>query len=120
MTIMKRVLVIEDDQPIRHFVVTALVDEGFHVAAAPDGRAGLERCAEFNPDLVLLDLTLPEVDGLEFLRRSRDICAAPVIVMSSPHEREQLPPNAPVRGFVDKPFSLDHLLATVKTSLQYN
>ena len=117
---MKRVLVVEDDPPVRHFVVTALVDEGFHVAAAPDGKTALERCAEFDPDLVLLDLTLPEIDGFEFLRRSREICAAPVIVMSSPFDRERLPPNAPVRGFVDKPFSLDHLLAAVKTSLQYN
>ena len=115
---MKKVLVVEDDPPIRQLVVNILVDAGYEVAAAPDGEVGLERCAQFQPDLVLLDLAMPNVDGFEFLRRRS--CAAPIVVMSAGFHRQKLGPDAPVRAFVDKPFSIDELIRVVESSLTYN
>ena len=66
---MKRVLVAEDDAPTRSFLVAALTDEGYLVSVATDGQDALERCAEVKPDIVVLDLSMPIVDGFEFLRR---------------------------------------------------
>ena len=73
---MKRVLVAEDDEATRSFLVAALTDEGYLVSAAADGKAALDRCAEVKPDLVVLDLSMPIVDGFEFLRRRGPDCGS--------------------------------------------
>jgi CheY-like chemotaxis protein len=112
----KHVLVAEDDSATRNFIVAALTDEGYEVTAAADGKSALERCAEAKPDLVVLDLNMPILDGFEFLRRRGTDCAAPVIAVSAAFRRSQLH-DLEVAAFVAKPFDLNVLIATVARSI---
>lgn len=110
----KKVLVIEDDEPIRDFVVTVLVDAGYQVASGANGREGLERAVAFEPDVVLLDLSMPVMDGYEFLRRYALAAHAPVVVMSA-QSRVKYPAGVDsiVHAFLEKPFDLGALLSCV-------
>jgi two-component system OmpR family response regulator len=111
---MKKVLVIEDDRAIREMISAALVEAGYVVAAAKNGREGLERCREFGADIVVLDLMMPEVDGFEFLRlRPAKGCDAPVIAMSAAFHRDRLPKDVPVSAFIEKPFAIETFLDTI-------
>lgn len=113
---MKHVLVAEDDAPTRSFLVAALTDEGYRVSAAADGKAALERCAELKPDIVVLDLSMPLVDGFEFLRRRGPDCSAPVVAMSAAFRRHELR-GFTVAAFVAKPFDLHVLIGVIARSV---
>jgi len=113
---MKRVLVAEDDAATRGFLVAALTDEGYAVSVAADGETALQRCVEVKPDVVVLDLSMPNVDGFEFLRRRGPECSAPVIAVSAAFRTEQLR-GLSVAGFVAKPFDLHVLVAAIARSL---
>jgi two-component system copper resistance phosphate regulon response regulator CusR len=116
-----RILVIEDEARIRSFLARGLDAEGYHVEGAADGRAGLALALEQPWDLVVLDLLLPGLHGLDVLgelRRERP--TLPVLVLSA---RSDLPTK--LKGFelgasdyVPKPFSLDELLARVRVQLR--
>lgn len=114
---MKHVLVAEDDSATLNFMVAALSDEGYTVTAVPDGKSALERCAEVKPDLVVLDLNLPILDGFEFLRRRGPDCAAPVVAVSAAFRLSQLR-GLEVAAFVAKPFELNVLIATIARSIE--
>jgi DNA-binding response OmpR family regulator len=112
------VLVVEDDPAIRALVRDVLHDSGYTVATAETGDQALEQMREQRPDLVLLDLMLPGMNGWTFLRtreRDRQLATVPVLVISASgptgtgHAQEL---GAPV--FLDKPFDLVELLAEVK------
>ncbi|HEX9495498.1 MAG TPA: response regulator [Candidatus Limnocylindria bacterium] len=110
----KKVLVVEDDRAIRDMIIAMLAEAGYAVAAARNGAEGLERCREFGPDVVVLDLLMPEVDGIEFLkRRPNEGCHAPVVVMSAAFHRRSLPPDTPVEAFIEKPFAIEKFLDTI-------
>jgi DNA-binding response OmpR family regulator len=110
----RKVLVVEDDRPIREMIVAALAEAGYAVAVARNGAEGLDRCREFVPDLVVLDLTMPEVDGFEFLRRRPTAgCDAPVVVMSAAFHKKALPPDVTIDAFIEKPFAMDTFLDTI-------
>jgi len=113
---MKHVLVAEDDGPTRSFLVAALTDEGYVVSVAVDGEAALERCAELKPDIVVLDLSMPIVDGIEFLRRRGPECDAPVVAVSAAFRSHQLK-GLPIASFVAKPFDLHVLIDAIARSL---
>jgi CheY-like chemotaxis protein len=108
--------VVEDDGPIREVVVTVLADAGYLVTSAPDGVQALVRCREVQPDLVLLDLSMPVMDGFEFLRTRE--CRAPVVVMSAAYHRARLDPGAGVRDFIEKPFDVQSLVMRVGEALR--
>jgi DNA-binding response OmpR family regulator len=116
---MKHVLVAEDDAATRGFLFAALTDEGYAVSVAADGKAALERCAEVKPDLVVLDLTMPIVDGFEFLRRRDPDCSAPVIAISAAFHAERLR-GLPVAAFVAKPFELQVLVSAIARTIGAN
>lgn len=110
----KKVLVVEDDRAIREMIVAALAEAGYAVAAARSGAEGLDRCRDFGPDVVVLDLTMPEVDGFEFLKRRPMIgCDAPVVAMSAAFHKRAIPADVAVDAFIEKPFAIDKLLDTV-------
>jgi DNA-binding response OmpR family regulator len=113
---MKHVLVAEDDTATRNFLVAALTDEGYVVSVAADGRSALERCAALKPDLVVLDLSMPLVDGPEFLRRRGPECSAPVVAMSAAFRRDELA-GLSVAAFVAKPFDLHVLIGAIARSI---
>lgn len=112
---MARVLVIDDDTDIRDAVTEVLSLEGHEVYGAVEGEQGLVRCRLVKPDLVLLDLMMPGMNGWDFLRaKARDaaIAAIPVVVVSALGRVGELN----VLGFLPKPFGLDALVAVVRSA----
>ncbi|MBP2228727.1 two-component system KDP operon response regulator KdpE [Azospirillum agricola] len=117
-----RVLVVDDEPPIRRFLRTSLTAQGYEVAEAEDGGAALEEVRRRPPDVLVLDLGLPGLDGLEVIRRLRDGGASlPVIVLSSRADEagkvEALDLGAD--DYVTKPFGMDELLARIRAALRH-
>jgi len=115
---MKRVLVVEDEPAIRDLLVWVLQIEGYEVSAAENGRRAIEMAQHDPPDLMLLDLMMPGMDGYEVLQHLRDsprLRAVPVVVMSAAARPESS--DTQVKAFVAKPFDLDDLLGIVKAVL---
>jgi CheY-like chemotaxis protein len=117
---MPRVLVVDDEPDVLLMLRMSLEDEGYDVVLAPDGQAGLERLAEHRPDLVLLDLMMPVLDGWAVLeRKKRDGDDTPVLVLSAKSDPADID-RALALGAVDyvgKPFDLDRLMALVASVL---
>jgi two-component system, OmpR family, KDP operon response regulator KdpE len=115
------VLVIEDDDETRRVVVRELGLRGFVVEEAPDGRTALRRWEARRPDLVLLDLGLPDMDGLQVIRRIRKEASTPIVILSGRYEeREKV--EALERGaddYVTKPFGVDELNARLRVALRH-
>jgi two-component system KDP operon response regulator KdpE len=115
-----RILCVEDDPQMSAFLYAQLKARGFQVHTARDGAQGVELAALFQPQLVLLDLSLPTLDGLAFLRRLREWSNAPVIVLSA-HDEEPVKIKALDQGaddYLTKPFSINELLARVRVALR--
>ena len=115
-----RILCVEDDPQMRTFLLAQLKARGFQVQAVRDGAQAIDLAAIFEPQLVLLDLSLPTLDGLSFLRRLREWSGAPVIVLSA-HDEEPVKIKALDQGaddYLTKPFSLNELLARVRVALR--
>ena len=111
---MASILVVDDDALIRSTVSEALRDEGYDVAEAENGAQALSAVQRHGPDLIVLDLMMPVMDGWEFLRNcgALEACAGrPVIVMSAAHQSALGDLSA--AAFVAKPFDLGHLLDVV-------
>ena len=111
------VLVVDDDPGIQAFLAEALADEGYAVQTAGDGRRALDVLGAWRPDLILLDLMMPEMDGWTFRaeqRRRADVAAIPVIVLSATRDLEaRTEALAPARVF-SKPFDLNALLGAIE------
>lgn len=115
-----RILCVEDDPPMRAFLTSQLKERNFQVMAVRDGAQAVEAAANFQPNLVLLDLSLPSLDGLTFLKRLREWSKAPVIILSA-HDEEPVKVRALDLGaddYLTKPFSLNELLARVRVALR--
>jgi two-component system KDP operon response regulator KdpE len=117
---MATVLVIEDDPSIRRFLRAGLECEGYALVEAVSGREGISQAATRGPAIVLLDLGLPDVDGLEVVRRIREWSRMPILVLSA-REREGDKIRALDAGaddYVTKPFSMGELLARLRVALR--
>ena len=115
-----RILVVDDEPQLTRVLRTGLKSRGYDVRAAADGLAGFETFSDWHPDLVITDLAMPNVDGLELCRRLRAISQVPIIVLSVKGE-EKTKVEALDLGaddFVTKPFGIDELLARVRASLR--
>jgi two-component system KDP operon response regulator KdpE len=114
------VLVVEDDAEQRAVLVRELGSRGYRTAEARDGRTALERWAASRPDVVLLDLGLPDMDGLDVIRRIRREAMTPIVILSGRYaEREKV--EALDRGaddYVTKPYGLDELHARLRVALR--
>ncbi len=115
------VLVIEDEEPIRCFLRAFLERRGFHLVEAATGEEGLALAEEHRPALVLLDLGLPGMDGLEVIRRLRAWSATPILVISA-RGKEQDKVDALDAGaddYLTKPFGVAELAARMRVSLRH-
>jgi DNA-binding NtrC family response regulator len=116
------VVLCADDEPrIRELIATVLGNEGFRVVKAEDGREALSLFEADRPDLVLLDLRMPHVDGLQVLRRIKTLSPAVPVVLISGYGDIRTAVDAMRLGaydFIEKPFLVDHLLATVARAVQ--
>lgn len=116
-----RILVIDDERQIRRFLRISLASQHFDVVDAETGREGLRKAVECQPDLVLLDLGLPDLDGQEVLEALRAQSDVPVIVLSV-REREEEKVRALDNGandYVTKPFGIQELLARVRRLIRF-
>jgi DNA-binding response OmpR family regulator len=115
-----RVLVVDDDADVRNLVRTLLDKAGYSVAEAPDGRAGLRSLHASPPDLVILDVTMPGLDGWAILERIRDLSDVPVLMLSARHT--EFDKVRALQGgaddYVTKPFGRQELLARVDVLLR--
>lgn len=116
-----RVLVVEDDAAIRALLRTTLVAHGYHCSEAPDGRSALLQATAQPPDVVLLDLGLPDGDGLDLVRQLRQWSAVPILVISARGRDEDKVAALDLGAddYVTKPFSVPELLARIRVSLRH-
>lgn len=115
-----RILVVDDEPQIHRFIGPALIAAGHTPLRAERGEDALRQVATAMPDLVLLDLGLPDLDGQDVLRKIREFSDVPVIILSA-RDREEEKVKALDAGaddYVEKPFALGELLARVRTALR--
>ena len=117
---MKKILVVDDEKPISDIIKFNMVKEGYEVVTAFDGREALEVFEAENPDILILDLMLPELDGLEVARTIRKTSSVPIIVLSAKDSEfdKVIGLEIGADDYVTKPFSNRELQARVKALLR--
>jgi len=115
-----RVLVVDDEPQITRVLRTVLSSQGYQVRTAGEGEAALSSFNEFRPELVITDLFMPHMDGLELCRRIRSMSNVPIIVLSvKGEERSKVEAlDSGADDYVTKPFGIDELLARVRAALR--
>ena len=116
----RTVLVIDDEQPIVEILKFNLTKEGYDVLEAYDGASGLSLALEKNPDLILLDVMLPKMDGFEVCRKIREKSSVPIIMLTAREEEvdKVLGLELGADDYMTKPFSVRELTARVKANLR--
>lgn len=120
---MIRILLVEDDPAIRSVLREFLSEEGFEVRGAADGRAGIHAARTIHPDLIVMDLMLPILDGVSATRQLKDDPATrdiPIIAVSAAFQERPRTREFPADDFVRKPFELETLLATISENLDHS
>lgn len=116
------IVVIEDEKNICNFIETTLSTHGYKVMSAYTGKDGLSYIASVCPDAVLLDLGLPDIDGMDIIKQVREFSSVPIIVISA-RTQESEKVNALDKGaddYITKPFGTDELLARIRTALRHS
>ncbi|TMH03347.1 MAG: response regulator [Betaproteobacteria bacterium] len=115
------ILIVEDEPEIRRFLRTAFGVEGYRVVESATGRRGSIDAGTHKPDLAIVDLALPDVDGIEVIRRIREWSPMPIIVLSARvQERSKIEAlDAGANDYVTKPFGIGELLARVRAALRH-
>lgn len=114
-----RLLIVEDELHIRHFIRIALQDEGFQVFEAETIKQGLLEAATRQPDVIIIDLGLPDGDGKQLITELRSWCSTPILVLSA-RDREEEKVSALDVGaddYLSKPFGMPELLARIRALL---
>jgi two-component system, OmpR family, KDP operon response regulator KdpE len=115
-----RILVVDDEPQLTRVLRTGLKSHGYDVRTAADGLSGFETFKDWGPDLVITDLAMPNMNGLELCRKLREVSQVPIIVLSAKGE-EKTKVEALDLGaddFVTKPFGIDELLARIRAALR--
>ena len=121
MKIREKILVIEDEQTIRNFMQAVLTANDYDVLLARTGAMGESMIASHCPDVIILDLGLPDVDGMEILRKVRRWSKVPIVVVSArTHERDKVEAlDAGADDYITKPFGTSELLARLRTAIRH-
>jgi DNA-binding response OmpR family regulator len=116
------ILVVEDDADLLALMEMVLVDAGHRVRTAPEGRAALRAIAAELPDLILLDMRMPGMNGWDFARefRARHGRACPIVVVTAAENARRRAEEIGADGWLSKPFAIDDVLATVERHLPRN
>ncbi|BDU81558.1 response regulator transcription factor [Clostridium perfringens] len=117
---MVKILIVEDEEKIARFIELELIHEGYKVIKADNGRTGLEIAERGEADLIILDVMLPEINGLEVLRRIRKVSEVPIIMLTA---RDAVMDkvsglDAGADDYITKPFAIEELLARIRTALK--
>jgi two-component system, OmpR family, KDP operon response regulator KdpE len=115
------ILIIEDEPQIRHFLRTTLTAEGYRVIEAENGERGVLEAATHKPDLVMVDLGLPDLDGVEVVKRIRTWSALPILILSarSAEADKVAALDAGADDYVTKPFGVGELTARIRVALRH-
>lgn len=119
--VVMKVLVVEDEVKVSSFIKRGLEEEGYAVDVAEDGRTGLELTTTKEYDIVLLDLMIPEIDGLDVLKRTREAgIETPVLIITAKSTKEDVIKGLDTGSddYLTKPFSFDELLARIRALLR--
>lgn len=116
-----RVLVIDDEPQIRRFLRISLEASGYEVHEVATGLEGINRAAQLRPDLIILDMGLPDIDGLEVLRRLREWTTTPTIILSvrDADDDKVAALDAGADDYLTKPFSLEELMARMRVAQRH-
>ncbi len=113
-----QILVVEDDAPVRNLITTTLKAHDYRYTTAVNGESAVMEAASYNPDIILLDLGLPDIDGVEVITRIRGWSNVPIIVISARSEdNDKIDAlDAGADDYLTKPFSVDELLARLRVT----
>src|SRR5512140_1486151 len=116
-----QILIIEDEPQIRHFLRTTLTAEGYRVIEAENGRRGLAEAATHKADLVMVDLGLPDMDGVEVVKQIRAWSTLPILILSarSAEADKVAALDAGADDYVTKPFGVGELTARIRVALRH-
>jgi len=119
---MPLLLVVEDDPQMRKFLRASLSSHGYRLIEAVNGAEGLSQAASYNPDLVLLDLGLPDIDGLAVTARLREWASVPIIVISARGQEDDKihALDSGADDYLTKPFGTGELLARIRVALRHS
>ncbi len=117
---MSKILIVEDERKIARFLELELLHEGYEVDTAGDGRTGLEKALTWKPDLLILDLMLPELSGIEVCRRLRHESDVPIIMLTAKDDVSDkvMGLDMGADDYMTKPFAIEELLARIRVGLK--
>jgi DNA-binding response OmpR family regulator len=118
---MTKILIIDDDDGLLNVIKTGLEQMGFQMLAVRDGETGLKMTFDFRPDLVILDLMLPGMSGLEVCRRLRELTETPIIMLTALSSEMDIVRglNAGADDYIAKPFGMNELVARINNCLRH-
>lgn len=116
----KKILVVDDEKPISDIIQFNLIKEGFDVEVAYDGEEALKKAYQYQPDLVLLDVMLPKLDGFQVCRKIRESFKMPIIMLTAKEEEvdKVLGFELGADDYITKPFGMRELIARVKANIR--
>ncbi len=116
----RKILIIEDEKSISDIIEFNLNKEGFEIDAAYNGRTGLEKALSDKPDLILLDVMLPEIDGFQVCKKVRETSSVPIIMLTAKEEEVDkiLGLELGADDYITKPFSMRELIARIKANIR--
>lgn len=118
----EKILIIDDEKEIRKLLRVTLSAHNFLLEESENGNSGVTKAAFFKPDLILLDLSLPDLDGLDVLRRIREFAKMPIIILSvRENENDKIEAlDSGADDYITKPFGIGELLARIRASIRHS